>query len=105
MQGAARQCNPSARETAMTRIERWTGALACLLQSATGMTNESFASWLGIAVRTVAYWHSRPDTVPGNSNQEILTAALDRVSDPVRDRFFRMVADSFKEPGIPRTGN
>ncbi|SCL12849.1 hypothetical protein [Micromonospora inyonensis] len=89
----------------MTRIERWTGALACLLQSASGMTNEGFANWLGVAIRTVSYWHSRPDTVPGNSNQEILAAALDRVSDAVRSRFFRMVADSLKKAGIPSTGN
>ncbi|MFF5074413.1 hypothetical protein ACFY2R_25190 [Micromonospora olivasterospora] len=67
------------------------------------MTNEGFAGWLGIAVRTVAYWHSRPDTVPGNSNQELLTAALERVSDSARERFFRMVAGSDAE--IPRAGN
>jgi hypothetical protein len=41
-------------EAEMARIERWSGALACLLQSATGLTNEAFANWLGIAVRTVA---------------------------------------------------
>src|SRR6476660_5205602 len=41
------------------------------------MTNESFANWLGIAVRTVAYWHSRPDTVPGNTK-------VDRLDGPVR---------------------
>ncbi|MFF3854733.1 hypothetical protein [Micromonospora sp. NPDC002575] len=53
------------------------------------MTNEGFAGWLGIAVRTVAYWHSRPDTVPGKLNQEILTAALNRVSEAARDDFLR----------------
>ncbi|WP_139128858.1 hypothetical protein [Micromonospora nigra] len=56
------------------------------------MTNEGFAGWLGIATRTVAYWHSRPDTTPGNANQDVLDAALDRVSDSVRSRFLEMLS-------------
>ncbi|MFD6640157.1 hypothetical protein ACFWDN_30560 [Micromonospora chalcea] len=68
-------------------MNQWTGRLACALQAAAGMTNEGFAGWLGIAVRTVAYWHSRPETVPGNANQEVLNAAFDRLSDAVRSRF------------------
>ena len=72
-------------------IERWTGALACDLQNAAGMTNERFADWLGIATRTVAYWHSKPDMVPGNPNQEILDAALSRLSDSKRDAFLHRV--------------
>ncbi|MFI6331982.1 hypothetical protein ACIBBG_27195 [Micromonospora chersina] len=81
-------------------IERWTGRLACDLQAAASMTNERFADWLGIAPRTVAYWHSRLDTVPGSANQELLTAALDRVSEAVRTRFFSAIAKS-PSPGMP----
>ncbi|GIJ43948.1 hypothetical protein Val02_08340 [Virgisporangium aliadipatigenens] len=71
----------------MRDVDRWTGALACALQAAAGMTNERFAGWLGIATRTVAYWHSRPDTVPGSANQDLLHAALRRLPAAARDRF------------------
>jgi hypothetical protein len=81
------------------RIEQWNGALACHLQSATGMTNERFAGWLGIATRTVAYWHSKPDTIPGNPNQEILDAALDRLSDAIRAVFLDRVKASSADGG------
>ncbi|WP_240762372.1 hypothetical protein [Micromonospora sp. HM134] len=83
----------------MATVDRWTGSLACSLQAAAGMTNEGFAGWLGIATRTVAYWRSRPDTVPGNANQDVLNAALDRVSDSVRSRFLETLS------GVRREGN
>ncbi|WP_428963935.1 hypothetical protein [Micromonospora fluostatini] len=73
-------------------MDQWTGRLACSLQAAGGMTNERFAGWLGIAVRTVAYWHSRPDTVLGNANQELLNAALDRLTDSARSRFVASIS-------------
>ncbi|MGC4880886.1 hypothetical protein ACLQ26_32005 [Micromonospora sp. DT43] len=62
------------------------------------MTNEGFAAWLGIAVRTVAYWHSRPGTVPGSANQELLDVAVDRLSDAARSRFFQHI------DGVARKG-
>ncbi|MET8364706.1 hypothetical protein AB0J68_17030 [Micromonospora sp. NPDC049580] len=77
----------------MARVDQWTGRLACVLQAAAGMTNEGFAAWLGIAVRTVAYWHSRPETVPGSANQELLDAAVGRLSDSVRSRFLQDIDD------------
>lgn len=40
----------------------WTGRQADALRRALGMTYEQFAGELGVAVRTVAYWHSRPDS-------------------------------------------
>jgi hypothetical protein len=86
----------------LARVEQWTGATACLFQSAAGMTNERFAGWLGIAVRTVAYWHSRPDSVPGLGNQDVLNAALDRVSDSVRSQFFRLLLETVGQDGIAR---
>ncbi|MFG3557775.1 hypothetical protein ACGGAQ_25680 [Micromonospora sp. NPDC047557] len=77
----------------MARVDQWTGRLACVLQAAAGMTNEGFAAWLGIAVRTVAYWHSRPETVPGSANQELLDAAVGRLSDSVRSQFLQDIDD------------
>ncbi|MET8359753.1 hypothetical protein [Micromonospora sp. NPDC005171] len=69
------------------------------------MTNEGFAGWLGIAVRTVAYWHSRPETVPGSGNQELLDAAVDRLSDAVRSRFFRSLNDVAEKRGSAGSGS
>ncbi|WP_243706233.1 hypothetical protein [Micromonospora sp. KC721] len=85
-------------------MDQWTGRRACALQAAAGMTNERFAGWLGIAVRTVAYWHSRPETVPGNANQELLNAAFDRLSDAVRSRFLQSVSDAEKDRGSVSSG-
>ncbi|MEU5783856.1 hypothetical protein [Micromonospora lupini] len=89
----------------MARMDQWTGRLACALQAAAGMTNEGFATWLGIAVRTVAYWHSRPETVPGSANQELLDAAVERLSDAVRSRFFQGVDDIAGEQGAAGSGS
>ncbi|MCM0676460.1 hypothetical protein NCC78_17460 [Micromonospora phytophila] len=86
-------------------MEQWTGRLACALQAAAGMTNERFAGWLGIAVRTVAYWHSRPESVPGNANQELLNAALDRLSDAVRSRFLQSLDDAAERQGSASSGD
>lgn len=89
----------------MVEVERWTGGLACTLQAAANMTNERFATWLGVALRTVAYWHSRPETIPGQANQELLTAAQERLSDAARARFSAAIAQSARPPGIATTGN
>ncbi|MEE6260182.1 hypothetical protein [Plantactinospora sonchi] len=83
----------------MAEVERWTGGLACALQASANMTNERFAAWLGIAVRTVAYWHSRPDTVPGQANQDVLTAALKRLSETAQTRFRATISQSAQTPG------
>ncbi|MEV4820938.1 hypothetical protein [Micromonospora sp. NPDC049274] len=89
----------------MARMEQWTGRFACALQAAAGMTNEGFAAWLGIAVRTVAYWHSRPETVPGSANQELLDAAVDRLSDAVRSRFFQHIDGVARKQGGAGSGS
>jgi hypothetical protein len=57
------------------------------------MTLERFASWLGVAPRTVSYWRSRPHSIPGTSTQEILDAAYERLSPTARDRFAQLAAD------------
>ena len=58
----------------------WTGSRADALRQAMGMTNESFADHLGIAVRTVAYWRKRPDMLPQRQMQEILDTAFERAT-------------------------
>lgn len=68
---------PACARPDMQVISSWTGRHADALRQALRMTNESFADYLGVAVRTVAYWRQRPDTIPQQHMQEILDAALE----------------------------
>lgn len=54
------------------------------------MTQEEFASHLGVAVRTVAAWRASPDLVPQNETQRILDTAYERAGEAVRRRFIHM---------------
>ena len=65
----------------MQVIAEWTGGHADLLRQSLRMTNESFAEYLGVAVRTVAYWRKRPEIIPKPAIQETLDAALERTPD------------------------
>ncbi|MEU0393838.1 NUDIX hydrolase [Streptomyces sp. NPDC006208] len=65
----------------------WTGRTACALQAAMRATNEDFATRLGVAVRTVAGWHQRPDTVPRAEIQEALDTVYERAPASVLRRF------------------
>ncbi|MFR9796601.1 NUDIX hydrolase [Streptomyces sp. MS06] len=71
----------------MDVIDTWTGRTACALQQALRMTNDGFADHLGVAVRTVAGWHSSPDIVPRAEIQSALDTAYERSSPPVQRRF------------------
>src|SRR5580693_9666714 len=71
----------------MQVIASWTGGHADLLRQSLRMTNESFAEYLGVAVRTVAYWRKRPETVPKPAIQETLDAALERAPDRAKAQF------------------
>jgi hypothetical protein len=71
----------------MQVIAEWTGGHADLLRQSLRMTNESFAEYLGVAVRTVAYWRKRPEIIPKPAIQETLDAALERAPDRVRAQF------------------
>jgi 8-oxo-dGTP diphosphatase len=51
------------------------------------MTNDGFADHLGVAVRTVASWHSSPDIVPRAEIQSALDTAYERSSPSVQHRF------------------
>jgi hypothetical protein len=83
----------------MQVIASWTGGQAHALQQALRMTNESFAEYLGIAVRTVAYWRKRPDIIPQAHMQEILDAALERAPDRVKANFALLVGKARESAG------
>lgn len=83
----------------MIVIAQWDARRACLLQSAYRHTNESFARDLGVAVRTVAAWHERPDLVPRAEIQAILDTKLEKAPTAVATRFERLLAGDGPAPG------
>lgn len=83
----------------MQVITSWTGGHADALRQALRMTNESFAEYLGIAVRTVAYWRSRPGMIPRQGMQEVLDAALDRAPERAKAQFAFLAGETGPEPG------
>ncbi len=52
-------------------IELWTGGDADQLRQSLRMTNESFAEYLGVAVRTVACWRKQPGIIPRPVNGQV----------------------------------
>jgi 8-oxo-dGTP pyrophosphatase MutT (NUDIX family) len=84
----------------MEFVNDWTGRTACILQAALRMSNESFAQHLGVAVRTVATWHQRPDLTPRSEMQQLLDTALDRAPEVAKARFSTLV-DEGAEPSPP----
>src|SRR5258705_2814146 len=87
-------------------IELWTGGDADLLRQSLRMTNESFAEYLGVAVRTVACWRKQPGIIPRPAIQETLDAALERAPDRARAQFPLLAergrrADLPDPPGLP----
>lgn len=77
----------------MNVVGTWTGHRADALRQALRMTNESFASHLGVAPRTVAYWRKRPDVVPQPAIQEALDAALERAPERAKAQFALLLED------------
>jgi transcriptional regulator with XRE-family HTH domain len=75
----------------MQVITSWTGGQADALRQALRMTNESFAEYLGVAARTVAYWRKNPEITPTLKMQEILDAALDRATDRAKAQFGALI--------------
>ena len=75
-------------------VASWTGGHADLLRQSLRMTNESFAEHLGMAVRTVAYWRERPESIPKPAMQETLDAALERAPDRARAQFALLVEEA-----------
>jgi tetratricopeptide (TPR) repeat protein len=77
----------------MEVVASWTGERADALRQAFRMTNESFAEYLGVAVRTVAYWRERPGVTPRPAMQEILDTALARAPEATRSQFSLILAE------------
>ncbi|MGH3693435.1 MAG: helix-turn-helix domain-containing protein [Pseudonocardiaceae bacterium] len=80
----------------MEPVQLWTGSIACALQAALRMTNESFAAHLGTAVRTVATWHQKPDRVPSTEIQQALDTTLERAGQGAQARFTRNLAETIE---------
>lgn len=75
----------------MEVVDQWTGRHACALQAAMRMTHEDLAMTLGVARRTVASWHEKPNVVLRTELQRALDTAFERASDSVKIRFARQV--------------
>jgi hypothetical protein len=80
----------------MQVIAEWTGGHADALRRALRMTNEDFADYLGIGVRTVAYWRAQPEIRPRARMQEILDTALKRAPDRVKAQFTLLVNEAHR---------
>jgi hypothetical protein len=78
---------PVDRPAQVQVVAKWTGGHADLLRESLRMTNEAFAGYLGVAVRTVANWRERPEIIPRPAIQEVLDAALERVPDRAKAQF------------------
>lgn len=73
----------------MDTVDTWTGQAATRLQDALRMTNAAFAARIGVAERTVAAWHQRPDTVPRAEIQAALDTIHEGAPATVQLRFNR----------------
>jgi transcriptional regulator with XRE-family HTH domain len=98
------------RQVRMQVITSWTSGQADTLRQALRMTNESFAEYLGVAARTIAYWRKNPEITPTPKIQEALDAALERAPDRAKAQFAALIGqaehdkrpdqvESFEVPG------
>jgi transcriptional regulator with XRE-family HTH domain len=85
----------------MQVITSWTGGQADTLRQTLRMTNESFAEYLGVAARTIAYWRKNPEITPTPKIQEALDTALERAPDRAKAQFAALIgqAEHDKQPG------
>jgi len=72
-------------------VDQWTGRLASALQSALRLTHDDMAEALGVARRTVANWHEKPDTVLRTELQRALDTLYERATSAQKVRFARQV--------------
>jgi DNA-binding XRE family transcriptional regulator len=56
-------------------IDQWTGRHATALQAALRMSQDEMAALLGVAKRTIASWHERPEVVIRPELQRALDTA------------------------------
>ena len=92
--GLTRVLEAPCRQARMQVVATWTGSSADALRQALRMTNESYAEHLGVAVRTVAYWRKKSETVPQTAIQETLDAALERAPDRAKAQFAALVGEA-----------
>jgi hypothetical protein len=57
------------------------------------MSNEAFAAHLGVAVRTVAGWHQKPNLKPKSEIQQLLDTALARATEDAQARFAQVIGE------------
>jgi 8-oxo-dGTP diphosphatase len=80
------------------QYDSWRGQDAAALQAALRLTNEAFADTLGVAVRTVAGWRSKPGTVPRSEMQRALDTLLDRSPAAGQARFHQSSGGDLARP-------
>jgi hypothetical protein len=73
-------------------IDSWAGAEADALRHALRMSNEDFAEHLGVSVRSVANWRSRPGMVLSQPMQSTLDTALARALEPAQALFWQLIS-------------
>jgi hypothetical protein len=96
------------RRQAVRVVDRWTGRRAMALCNALRMSMEEFAHRLGAAPRTVAYWDSRPDSVPTPSLQAALDTLYGSASEADLARFTLAIGgdnEPAAAPGPPHPGD
>lgn len=69
------------------------------------MAQEEFAATLGVARRTVATWHEKPDVVLRPELQRTLDTAYERAAEPVKIRFVRQLKAEEVEPNRANPGD
>ena len=81
----------------MQVVATWSGGHADILRQAFRMTNESYAEYLSVSVRTVANWRGNPEVIPRPAIQEILDAALERASDRIKAQFALLIGETQRD--------
>ena len=84
----------------MEPVLEWSGKLACDLQRALRMSNDSFAEHLGVAPRTVWMWHQMPSRVPNSEIQQALDTTLERAGEAAQSRFEKLAARTNQSDGM-----
>jgi 8-oxo-dGTP diphosphatase len=72
-------------------IDHWTGRHATALQAALRMSQDEFAAKLGVAKRTIASWHERPEVVIRPELQRALDTAYEGAPESAKLRFARQL--------------
>ena len=75
----------------MDVVDQWTGRHAAALQFALRLTHEEMAAALGVARRTVASWHERPEIVLRAELQRALDTLYARASEGQQVLFARQL--------------